>query len=329
MSAPGELLPYHPHPTNPPCKRKGAEAHPIEDHAKNVSRFLSDISPESQPYDDDDDDDERVRVGGMAVMSTQPRDFVAVNAICDELGSAGVVTIPCYGVHPWFLHEAEADRPPAADASRRGAAGDDDDGDDGDDFWWEQCLTQSLLNRPNACVGEIGLDSARYDPATGAPFTPMPRQLRALELQLRIATELSRPVSIHAVRAWGPMLDLLNKRFGKKKGDKPPRMYFHAFGGKPSVVDQIDAACRGTSEVFYGFAPIINFRSPKTADVVRKIGIDRLLLETDHENYLLVKDSLDANASFVAKALGMDKHEIIEKTTANALRFYGQSTSEN
>ena len=184
-------------------------------------------------------------------------------------------------------------------------------------------MRQSLLDNPGAAVGEIGLDGARYDPTTGDLCTPIDRQVEAFELQLRLAVELDRPVSIHAVKAWGPLLDTLNKKFGKKKGDKPPRMYFHAFGGKSSVVNQINAACRGTQEVFYGFAPCVNFRSSKTADVMRTIGIDSLVLETDRENYKQVKGDLDTNAEYIAEALDITKNEVIEKTTANARRFYG------
>mmetsp|Transcript_12411 Transcript_12411/g.36566 ORF Transcript_12411/g.36566 Transcript_12411/m.36566 type:complete len:100 (-) Transcript_12411:125-424(-) len=72
-----------------------------------------------------------------------------------------------------------------------------------------------------------------------------------------------------------------------------------------------------------GFAPIINFRSPKTADVIRKVGIDRLVLESDRENYIPVKNDLAENAKYIAEALEMDPAEVIEKTSENALRFYG------
>ena len=113
------------------------------------------------------------------------------------------------------------------------------------------------------------------------------------------------------------------KKGGKKKGDKPRRMYFHAFGGKAAQINQINAACRGTDEVFYGFAPCVNFRSPKTADVIRAIGIDSLVLESDRENYMAVREDLEANAQFIADALYMHKDEVVQKTAANARRFYG------
>jgi Tat protein secretion system quality control protein TatD with DNase activity len=184
-------------------------------------------------------------------------------------------------------------------------------------------MRKSLLDNPQSAVGEIGLDGARYDPNTGELCTPMARQVEAFEIQLRMAAEMERPVSIHAVRAWGPLLDTLNKKFGKKKGDKPPRMYFHAFGGKAAQVNQIRSACGGTDEVFYGFAPCVNFRSPKTADVIRAIGINSLVLESDRENYKAVQEDLEANAQFISDALHMSKDEVVRKTSANARRFFG------
>ena len=101
----------------------------------------------------------------------------------------------------------------------------------------------------------------------------------------------------------------------------PSQMYFHAFGGKLGSVDQLIAACKG-SEVYFGFAPIINFRSHKTADVIRKVGLDRLLLETDHEDAACVPESVESGIRIIAEALGCSEQDVIEKTTANAFHFY-------
>mmetsp|Transcript_15627 Transcript_15627/g.21378 ORF Transcript_15627/g.21378 Transcript_15627/m.21378 type:complete len:354 (-) Transcript_15627:39-1100(-) len=260
-------------------------------------------------------------IQGIGLMSTQPRDFPAVSAICDVLRSDdedeksnGAVAdrfhaVPCYGVHPWFLHEAEADGIHQTESSTTS-------------FWWEDDLRRVLSSHPNSAVGEIGLDALRYNPSTGELCTPMERQKEAFELQMRIAADMQRTVSIHAVQSWGPMMDILNKRMGKKKGDKPPCIYFHAFGGKAAVVDQLDAACR-PAKVYYGFAPFANFRSPKTADVARKIGIDRLVLETDYENYMDVRAQLECNVMFLSKVFDMDPLEVMDRTRINALRVYG------
>lgn len=294
----------------------------IQNHADVVARDFAECASRSGS------DCADTTICGLSLMSTQPRDFIPVTIMCRELEKKLSLNptncVPSFGVHPWFLHLAEQDANAYTGTTSSSVNNTYIDcKEPSSKFWWEEYMRQSLLDNPGAAVGEIGLDGARYDPTTGNLYTAMDRQVDAFELQLRLAVELKRVVSIHAVRAWGPLLDTLNKKFGKKKGDKPPRMYFHAFGGKPSVVNQINAACMGTEEVFYGFAPCVNFRSRKTADVVRAVGIDSLLLETDREDYRQVKRDLEADAEYIGEALGMTKIDVIETTTANARRFYG------
>jgi len=186
-------------------------------------------------------------------------------------------------------------------------------------------------------VGEIGLDNFRFDAATKELVSPFNEQLAAFEMQLELATRLRRPVSIHSVQSWGPMMDVISKvknKFsdGKDKNTLPPKLYFHAFGGKAGTVNQILALCGDcgrrryraeTPTVFFGFAPVINFRSPKTAEIVRKVGIDRLLLETDHEDAAYVLDSIREGIRFLSMALQLEEDVVIEKTTRHAPTFYG------
>ena len=105
----------------------------------------------------------------------------------------------------------------------------------------------------------------------------------------------------------------------------------HAFGGNPSIVDQVNAICckdnknsnnSNQCEVFYGFAPVINFRSPKTADTIRKVGNDQLVIESDLEDYSNVVQDLRSNVRFVANALGLEFDQVLDKTNKNAKRLY-------
>jgi Tat protein secretion system quality control protein TatD with DNase activity len=57
--------------------------------------------------------------------------------------------------------------------------------------------------------------------------------------------------------------------------------------------------------------------------VIRAVGIDSLVLESDRENYMAVREDLEANAQFIANALNMSKDDVVQKTAANARRFYG------
>lgn len=136
---------------------------------------------------------------------------------------------------------------------------------------------------------------------------------------MEIAAHRQRPVSIHCVQSWGSMMQVLTRL--KKKSSLPPTIYFHAFGGKVGTVDQLLSLC-GRDCTYFGFAPVINFRSPKTATVIRHIGLDRLVLETDHEDASRVPESMESGIQLLAKALDESEDLIVERTTANAFTLY-------
>lgn len=277
-------------------------------------------------------------VSGMAIMSTHPRDFHRVLGLATSLPKevcSNVQIVPCLGVHPWFLHQVSEEEWQLVEDTQMPK--------------WIQQMEELLQIHPDAIVGEIGLDGFHFDPRTEQLVSPMTKQVQAFRLQMELAARLGRPVSIHTVQCFGPLFETLTqiKKDGKKpkaskhgyNGEKkaaiasaavaagpglPPKMYFHAFGGKIGTIDQILALCgKEPGQVYFGFAPVINFRSPKTAEVVRKVGIDRLLLETDHEDASLVPSSMEECIAFLADALTMKKEEVIERTTANAFEFYG------
>ena len=316
-------------------------------------------------------------IGGIAMMSTQPRDFPIVkklaNALstCDGNDKVGTIdphnemhVVRCYGVHPWFLKQANDDfvilKVNNTDQSRNPPP-------------WLAYLRHNLETDPTSHVGEIGLDGARYDidPLTREKVlaASMESQIEAFESQMHLAADLKRSVSVHAVRCWGPLMNSLNsikkKRMKMRKDQNslrkrlererqflerndetnqsverineieddmlvlPPIIYFHAFGGKPAVVDQLDAICREKSvashatETFYGFAPVVNFQSPKTELVMEKVGIERLVLESDLEDYHSVLNDLETSVGFTARVFGMGEDDVLRQTNANARYIYG------
>ena len=156
----------------------------------------------------------------------------------------------------------------------------------------------------------------------------MEKQVEAFELQMNLAARLHRPVSVHTVQCFGHLMESLS-RLKKSKYGLPPKIYFHAFGGKLGTVDQLVSLCmKGKGKalrVYFGFAPICNFRSPKTAAVIRKVGIDMLVLETDVEDSVVVPESMQQGASLIAEALSLTVETVIERTTENAYELYGLS----
>eukprot|EP00978_Attheya_sp_CCMP212_P047094 scaffold421223_cov47-Attheya_sp.AAC.1 len=251
---------------------------------------------------------------GMALQSTHPRDFPVISRLTREYAGMGHIAavaarnnaaddifptqvVPCFGVHPWFLHEVEGNS-------------------------WLEELEEALVAHPEAAVGEIGLDSVRY------PIASMERQVEAMDAQLELAYRYQRPVSIHCVHAYGPLFTSISKNISSL----PPRIYLHAFGGHPSVVDQLDGLVKGTkkqpfkiprSELFFGFAPFCNFRnSKKTRDAMRRVGLDRLVLETDLENYEKGPEDLILGLEFMADALDLSPNVVARITTQNTHRLY-------
>lgn len=228
-------------------------------------------------------------------MSTHPRDFQLIQQLSKTLTSQKetFTIVSCYGVHPWFLHDTD------------------------DINLWFPSLEHMLITHPHASVGEIGLDAYHYNPETNQPHSTMEQQLTAFEMQLQLATKYRRTVSIHIVKAWGPFLQVLQRHTKKL----PPKMYFHAFGGKVGVISTIEAWCK-TSDVYYGFAPVINFASPKTASVVRAIGIDKIVLETDLEDCGTVRRDLEKGVEFLSEVLGMERRSVLECCWRNSVQLY-------
>lgn len=326
---------------------------------------------------------------GMAIMSTHPRDYAKVlelsslsstsssSSVSATLSSGssnsdGMTLVPCLGVHPWFLHELTQDdwtlvESSVATSISSTATDSIDDltttplPDDKSTIAttkqprWVVQLEELLIEHPQAMVGEIGLDNFHFsDPTTKELSTPLEVQIRALEYQLELAIRYNRPVSVHCVRAMGPMMDCFarfqNRKTKRKSTDDentdkcmrllPPRIYFHAFGGKVGTIPQLTKGLEKKSKkssknsnidndkdhegtkVYFGFAPVINFQSKKTAEAIRAVGLDRLVLETDHEDVANVIPSMGMAIEEISKTLEVTTEELIERTNRNVQDLY-------
>ena len=168
------------------------------------------------------------------VCGTREADWEAVLAHA----AADPRVIPMLGLHPWFVGAA--------------APG------------WEARL-DALLRGHRAGVGECGLDFARE-------AADRPAQEQAFRLQLRLAHALHRPVAIHAVRAWGRLLDLLSE-----EGVPPAGALVHAFSGSPEMAATLQALGVFLSFSAAGLAPT----RTKGHQALRAMPSSHLLLETD------------------------------------------------
>jgi TatD DNase family protein len=146
--------------------------------------------------------------------------------------------IPSIGLHPWYINERSST--------------------------WLAKLKAALISS-RCALGEIGLDRwiKGFDSAS---------QEEVFVQQLNLAAMTDRPVSIHCLKAWGRLLEIL-------KGEERPSVGFllHSYGGPAEMVRSF--AELGGYFSFSGY--FAHPRKVKQREVFREIPSDRLLIETD------------------------------------------------
>jgi len=124
---------------------------------------------------------------------------------------------------------------------------------------------EALLRQHRAGVGECGLDFSLRGVDRSA-------QEDAFRRQLRLAQALHRPVAIHAVRAWGRLIEVL-----QEEGVPPAGALVHAFGGSPEMARRLQAM--GLHLSFSG--DLLKPGREALGATLRAVAQDRLLLESD------------------------------------------------
>ena len=223
------------------------------------------------------------------------------------------------GVHPWEAGDIVPDAPsrrgavtvgPLASATQRGAAG-----------TVLIALRGRLLSDPGLGVGEIGLDRLKE--------REISQQMREVfEAQLKLAFEFNRPVVLHGAKCWGQVVKTIKscelRIPNKASGDnsqfaiRNSSFLFHGFSRSDGLIPDI-VALGGYISV--GPA-VLNDHAVNYRELVKKIPLDRLLVETDRtpENAADCPSVRDVAAE-VAKLRGMTVAELESLTDENAERF--------
>lgn len=175
-------------------------------------------------------------IAGCVVNGTSEDDWPDVAALAARHPD---FVHPAFGLHPWHAHRRSSN--------------------------WLDVLSGFLDRFPRASVGECGLDRWIDEPS-------LDEQLDVFLPQLALARERDLPVTIHALKAWGPLLDAFEK-------EAPPKCGFllHSYNGSPEFVDQLVPL--GARFSFSGH--FLDPRKAKSLDAFRAVPADRLLLETD------------------------------------------------
>ncbi|WP_028580141.1 TatD family hydrolase [Desulfogranum japonicum] len=158
--------------------------------------------------------------------------------------------VPFIGLHPWYADTTSSD--------------------------WEHTMRFLLHEYPHAGVGEIGLDRC-----CKIPFT---KQLEVFRLQLRLAVENNRPVSVHCVRAWGKLLEEL-----EKLPLRGARIMIHGFAGSVETMHRLVR-----HGMYCSFSPMLcTERGQKIFPAIEQIPEEYLLLESDAPGQLLAKQEVE------------------------------------
>jgi TatD DNase family protein len=176
---------------------------------------------------------EEMGLAGAVVNGTTAGDWDSVTRLACEYKWI----IPSYGLHPWYIQQRPRD--------------------------WENLL-RAKLDKGGA-VGEIGLDRWKegYD---------IDDQQAVFRAQLRLAAERNVPATIHCLRAWGALWDIIRSEPVPARG-----FLLHAYGGPAEMI--ADFASRGAYFSFNGF--FLAETKQTRRDTFRHVPLERLMVETD------------------------------------------------
>jgi len=240
-------------------------------------------------------DHARLDILGMVVNGTQESDWPAVGRLARE----NPAVIPSFGLHPWRVAGRSPD--------------------------WLADL-ESRLEPGAAAIGEIGLDrwvEPRDDGDQEAVFIA----------QLRLAQRLNLPVTIHCLRAFGRLLELL-----REVGPPPAGFLLHAYGGPVEMLTQFE----GLGAYFSFSGHFAHERKEKAREVFKAVPLDRLLVETDApdmpppaamrlgpaESEINHPGNLPTIQAFLAGLRGMDHLAISAQLEANFNRLFGKARGQ-
>ncbi|MCE2825797.1 MAG: TatD family hydrolase [Verrucomicrobium sp.] len=254
-------------------------------------------------------------VAGMVVNGTCETDWPTVLHLAERFAEV----IPAFGLHPW--------RVPTRSAC------------------WLETLEGFLDRCPGAGVGEVGLDGWILDQSAERCLelgigpsgpAPMPMQVEALDAQLDLAATRGLPVSLHCLRAWGPLLDRLRNRAPLPRG-----FLLHSYGGSRELVPELVRLGAHFSLSGHSLHP----RKADQLAVFRAIPRDRWLVETDAPDQLPPPEwishpangpggrpvnspaNLPRIAIGLATHLGVPAADLAALCEANWRRFFGRPAS--
>ena len=176
------------------------------------------------------------------------------------------------------------------------------------DLYLEQMKKIIKSNSKIIAIGEIGLDY-HYD------NTNKDRQKDLFIKQIMLAKEYKLPIVIHTRDATKDTIDIL-KKFNIKG-------IIHCFSGS------LETAREYINMGFYlGIGGVVTFKNSKLKDVIKEIGLDSIVLETDSPYLSPIRGNknfpknIKIIAEYIASLLNISVEEVSKKTTLNVKKIY-------
>ena len=184
------------------------------------------------------------------------------------------------------------------------------------DKGWRDEIDAMLRYRGRKVValGEIGLDY-HY----GAEFAAEQRE--AFRVQMELAADMDLPVNIHLREATDDFFRIMDDC-----AHLHLRGSLHAYSGSYETFQRV----RKYGEWYVGVGGVVTFKKASLAEAVKRIPLDRILLETDSPYLTPVPHRGERNesryipliAARIAELKGTGVDEVAEATTANARRLF-------
>ncbi|KAI9308149.1 TatD family [Cunninghamella echinulata] len=216
---------------------------------------------------------------------------------------------------------------------------------------WYQQLEALLQRYPKAIVGEVGLDrSARILPKGAIEWhgvkptsvvCHIDHQYNVLQLQLKLAIQYQRSVSLHCVQSQGHVLKLcqwanqyIKQHYDIKKKEKEAKerkkvkklnICLHSFGGKPASIQQFLHFTH--LDIYVSFSTAINARLGwhKLSQLIQSVPDHLLLIESDFNTPKDLDHAMVRIACLVARAKQWSLHDTLLTTNKNWSQFTGVS----
>ena len=176
------------------------------------------------------------------------------------------------------------------------------------DLYLEKMKKIIKSNSKIIAIGEIGLDY-HYD------NTNKDRQKDLFVKQIMLAKEYKLPIVVHTRDATKDTIDIL-KKFNIKG-------IIHCFSGS------LETAREYINMGFYlGIGGVVTFKNSKLKDVIKEIGLDSIVLETDSPYLSPIRGNknfpknIKIIAEYIASLLNISVEEVSKKTTFNVKKIY-------